>query len=251
MSEDYNGVDEIEIRQRVEKQFEMQVEFNSHFIIFAIVNVLIWGGWFVFRGAEWTPPIIGNVLWPLVITGGWGSGVLAHWLEVYFGTGERASLVEDAVEDEMVNLHGLDWRETTKKSTKKEIRKRVTKPFEERKEFFMHAAIYAVINVMLFALWMGGLGSEINIEFPIAPVLVLLGWGIGLGIHGANVFFGNLMKEMKELAVERELEREHERIYGKPKHKPKREERLMLTDDGELQEIIVDESMDEYEQNYE
>ncbi len=249
MSDDYNGVDEIEIRTRIEKQFDMKVEFNTHLVIFAIINLLMWGGWVIFRGVEGASPFLANVPWPVLVTGGWGSGIVAHWLEVYFSTGERANRVQDTIENEMVSLHGLDWRETTNKSTQKKIRKRITKPFEERKEFFIHASIFAIINIMLFALWSRGLGTELGIEFP-APILVLIGWGIGLVAHGANVFFGNLMKNMRELAIEAELEREHERIYGKPKHKPKRDERLMLTDDGELQEIIEDESGDEYEQNY-
>src|SRR5260221_13580307 len=81
------------------------------------------------------------------------------------------------------------------------------------------------------------------------PLLVTLGWGIGLAMHGINVFFkSRLMDRLNDQAFEREiaLEKQRLRMVGQDdsiEEKPKRKSRPMtgrLTDDGELADVEED-----------
>jgi hypothetical protein len=74
----------------------------------------------------------------------------------------------------------------------------------------------------------------IDSDFP-WPVLVSMGWGIGLAAHGVDTYFqtGNRIRA-KEAAIQREVERERERLYDE---KPKRS-RLVIAEDGELMEVV-------------
>ena len=50
-----------------------------------------------------------------------------------------------------------------------------------RTSFRIHAAVFVMIQLMLFATW-----AATGADFP-WPVLVLLGWGAGLAAHGMAV----------------------------------------------------------------
>lgn len=62
--------------------------------------------------------------------------------------------------------------------------------------WFMHAGIYLVVNAFLMALslWHGKAWAA----FP------LLGWGLGLAIHGAAVWFAGAGSALREQLVARE-----------------------------------------------
>jgi 2TM domain len=65
--------------------------------------------------------------------------------------------------------------------------------------WFMHAGIYLIVNTFLMALsvWHGKAWAA----FP------LLGWGLGLAIHGAAVWFANAGSVLRERLVARERAR--------------------------------------------
>src|SRR5262245_51556467 len=125
------------------------------------------------------------------------------------------------------------------------IRKRAEKRVKDRIGFYIHLAIFIVVNVFLWGL---GFVTE-SLEFP-WPLLVTLGWGIGLVAHGLVVYLeSGPMDRMREQAIQREIEAEKRRLgirddgetddAGVPaKSKRKNEERaLRLGDDGELVEV--------------
>ena len=236
-------IDEQAIRRRVEAEFNKRAEFNIHLVIFIIINIIIWLGWQALRGAI---PGIPDVPWPILVTGGWGAGLIAHRMEVFYNTGARAAAREGAVQEALVDRLGYDWRETADKRQVSAISHKAAEPFNERKEFFMHLAIYLIVNFALGLFWITGIGPLTHIDFPILPVVSMLGWGIGLAAHGAKVYFGSAMADSREEAVAREVERERERLYGttKAKRKAKNDE-WQLTDDGELEP--VDDSLYEIE----
>ncbi len=65
--------------------------------------------------------------------------------------------------------------------------------------WFMHASIYLIVNTFLVALslWHGRAWAA----FP------LLGWGLGLAIHGAAVWFAGTGSALRETMVQRERSR--------------------------------------------
>lgn len=56
---------------------------------------------------------------------------------------------------------------------------------KERREFHGHLIVYAVINLALVVIW--ALTSHGGDFWPVWP---LLGWGIGLTLHGASAYTG-------------------------------------------------------------
>lgn len=67
--------------------------------------------------------------------------------------------------------------------------------------WYVHAALYVVVNLFIFALSSYGFGSRPWSVFP------LLGWGLGLALHGISVFLLGASGGLREKLVERERER--------------------------------------------
>jgi hypothetical protein len=63
------------IRERAEKRVKNRQEFVSHLIIFLMINGMLW---FIYFS---THP--GVFAWPLIITLGWGAGLVSHAMAVY------------------------------------------------------------------------------------------------------------------------------------------------------------------------
>jgi len=67
--------------------------------------------------------------------------------------------------------------------------------------WYTHAAIYVVANLLLFALSDYGLGAR---AWSVKP---LLGWGVGLALHGISVFVLGAGSDLRERMVRKERER--------------------------------------------
>ena len=65
------------------------------------------------------------------------------------------------------------------------------------KGFYIHATIYVLVNALLIAINLGTSRGEVWFFWP------LLGWGIGLAVHGLSVFgLGGLWgKEWEERKI--------------------------------------------------
>jgi hypothetical protein len=116
------------------------------------------------------------------------------------------------------------------------IRRRITHRYNNRIGFFSHFVAFLVSNGFGWLLW---LGTPENVRSGVLGVLLLLvsvGWLIGMSIH-AIIY---LMMEARERAIERAVQEERAWTSGE---KPKRDPRVYLTEDGELEEID-DEDMD-------
>ena len=75
-----------------------------------------------------------------------------------------------------------------------------------KNEFRVHAFVYIAINVMLVTLWAftGNVlgapeGTPIAFFWPIFPIV---GWGVGVAIHGYTAFRGTIYTEEQ---IQREL----------------------------------------------
>ncbi len=72
--------------------------------------------------------------------------------------------------------------------------------------WYMHAAVYIAVNLLLFAISEHGFGQRRWTLFP------LLGWGLGLVLHGVSVFVLGTGSAVRERLVQKErerLQREH------------------------------------------
>jgi hypothetical protein len=235
--------DEQAIRRRVESQFKKRSEFTMHAIMFALVNLLLWG---IYLFAGGLPGDLGALAqsfpWPLIVSLGWGSGLAAHALDTYYNTGKRAAQRTRALRDELYRLYGSDWSGVEKRELRR-VRKRIESPFKKREEFYSHAIIYVMINLMLWIIFFfstglpGDLGALVR-SFP-WPLIVMGGWGIGLAAHAMEAFGAG----RQERAIQRAVEREREEQWAD--EKPKRDfddesRQIRLTGDGELTDSMVE-----------
>ena len=129
-----------------------------------------------------------------------------------------------------------------------EIRSRIQQRFNKRKELFMHLAAYVVVNLIVWVLWLTGIANSIPVLSNLyeslgilLPLLVTIGWGIGFFIHYLDYYYeAGGGAERRERAIQQAIEREVEMRNG-GYEKPKRDPRMQLTEDGELEEVSDDE----------
>jgi hypothetical protein len=118
------------------------------------------------------------------------------------------------------------------------IRHRVEQRINKRKEFFIHVSIYVIVNVFLWLLWafLNPFLSSLLPDVPFIqapwPLIVTLGWGIGVSIHAIVYYFETIgLDRAREREFDLEIERERMRL-GLGSAKAKRQARL--SDDGEI-----------------
>ncbi|MFN8452819.1 MAG: 2TM domain-containing protein, partial [Anaerolineae bacterium] len=235
--------DEDAIRKRVEMQFTKRREFFGHVVVYVMVNALLW----VLFGSGFVQGILGGDLggllsFPIVpiVLLAWGSGLAAHAVETYYATGRRAASRLNAIQDEFYREFGPDWRRANRKELRR-IRDRVSSAISKRREFVQHLAVFIPINIMLWLIYFSSAGTFLDFahSFP-WPLIVLLGWGIGLVSHG----FEAMTSISRERAISRAVERERDRLYSG--EKPKREEpsdysrEVRLTEDGEFTDSMIE-----------
>lgn len=224
-------------RKRAEKQVNKRKEFGAHLAAFVAVNALLWVIYAVTMG--------GGFPWPLLVLFGWGSGLLAHSIETYYETGKRAAKKTQSIFDAYYRAYGPNWNRQSKKALRK-VRKAVTKPLDKRREFYQHLSVYITIIPLLWIIY--GLTSGFGAEGFLWPLIVMLGWGVGLVAHGVDTI--NSVRE--DQAIERQIEREAQYLYGSGSS-PKRknddlsldelqadEPDMRLSSDGELTDSMVD-----------
>jgi hypothetical protein len=69
---------------------------------------------------------------------------------------------------------------------------------QAKRAFWVHLAVYVAVNALLILIWAMTSGEYF---WPVWP---LLGWGIGVAAHAANVFIGP--SEVSEARIDRELQ---------------------------------------------
>ena len=67
--------------------------------------------------------------------------------------------------------------------------------------WYIHAIVYVLVNLFIFAISRYGFGTR---PWSIYP---LLGWGLGLALHGISVFVLGAGGGLRERLVQRERER--------------------------------------------
>ncbi len=90
-------------------------------------------------------------------------------------------------------------------SDQPESYKRAEERVEKKLGFYVHLAVYVLVNAVLITIDLSRSPDSHWFYWP------LIGWGIGLAMHAADVFGGGIGSKMKQRMVERELERESDR----------------------------------------
>jgi hypothetical protein len=77
--------------------------------------------------------------------------------------------------------------------------------------WYFHAAVYVIVNLFVFAMSQYAFGNRSWSIFP------LLGWGLGLALHGASVWLIGAGGDVRERMVQKErerLQRQHDQHSG-------------------------------------
>jgi hypothetical protein len=82
-----------------------------------------------------------------------------------------------------------------------EIERLAQKRARAKLGWYMHAMLYVLVNLFIFAVSRYGFGNR---PWSIYP---LLGWGVGLALHGVSVFVLGASGGLRERLVQKERER--------------------------------------------
>lgn len=177
--------------------------------------------------------------------GDWGRKIGERWQQGAGFIQEIASQIESAVET---------GREKGAALTEEErVRRKIEKRLKERDEVRTHFAIYLMVNVLIWIIWFFTSNSDFmdfmsgaSTEFPFPwAVFVTFGWGIGMFAH--YIDYRNKYgagADKREAYIQQEIDRVKARQSSEMyMDKPKRESRMRLTEDGELEEVMDDESV--------
>lgn len=221
---------EEEIRRQVEQFYQGRGEFMIHLLIFGLVNAGLWLVWVLAQGTI-------SIIWPLMVSFGWASGLLAHGIDWMAKSPQRLAQVNRRAEERMSQLYGPFWESQDHAADLERVRQATWKQAEDLKAFIIHASVFGSINLGAWLVWLAAADS-ISILLPLA---LLLGWGVGLAAHGANNYFAS---DRAVVAREQAVQRAMAQVTGDTSlTKPKREKaKRILTDDGELLEVIEDET---------
>lgn len=84
------------LREQALHRIKKRKDFQSHVVVYLLVNALLWGLWAI-GGADSDP-----VPWPLWVSGGWGIGLAFNAWDVY----GRKPITEDEIEREVGRIQG-------------------------------------------------------------------------------------------------------------------------------------------------
>ena len=84
---------------------------------------------------------------------------------------------------------------------RQEAYEKAKKRAAEKVEFFTHLTTYVVINIILIIINLVTSPQYYWFKWP------LLGWGIGIVLHAANVFIYGEGSALKERMIQKEMER--------------------------------------------
>lgn len=216
------------IRERVEKYYKERSEFVIHVAFFAVINLALAG-----------VALFGLISWlvPFMLTLAWGSGVIAHVIEIHGLSNRQHAAILDATEAEMRQRYGTDWDVIANEDEYHAAYEQVMKRFEGRRELAQHAIIYVLINLLIWGVVLNVTRGQ-GAESVVLPLLVSVFWGLGLGAHYLSVGQeSGKWAAAREKAVQEAIAREQSRITPKRKH-----DRLQLTEDGELIDIVVEDA---------
>ena len=85
--------------------------------------------------------------------------------------------------------------------SEEEIYRQARKRVEEKKGFYIHFAVYIIVNIILVIIWATTGAGYPWFLFPLG------GWGIGILFHFLGVFVFSRQTDWERKAVEKEAEK--------------------------------------------
>ena len=220
-------------QRRLRKRREERIGLVGHAIPYVLVNVMIIVS--AFNDGQG----VGGFIPAL----GWGAGLAAHALSVYFGERGPVAGLYSGFDNTMRERYGTGWRETVPEAAIYREWQTAQEQFEAYKGAVVHSAVYVLINSLIWLTWLIALGEEGAFVFPY-PLIVMAAWGIGLignwlEVRGNNPTAANDETVMAEVDL----------ISGYASPPRKRDHRLAdtstpdvrLDEDGEFTDSMVDE----------
>jgi hypothetical protein len=135
-----------------------------------------------------------------------------------------------------------------------DIRRKIERRYKERMGLIIHFVAFLVSNVAFWGFWLlitpasvtrvvDGVSQTARLGFP-WPIIITLGWSVGIVAHFLTYYYrygagANQREDAIQREIERELARREEAGYIE---KPKNDQRMRLTEDGELEEVLDDDS---------
>ncbi len=117
-------INEEQIRKPVEKRLRARQAFIIHLTIFIAVNLFLVFLWQFLPGLVGSDPDLApfvSMPWPLLVFFGWGIGLVAHGMTVYYQSGAadrmRERLVQREIERERARVYGDEALEKPKRGT--------------------------------------------------------------------------------------------------------------------------------------
>jgi fatty acid desaturase len=85
------------LREQALERLKKRRDFKAHLLVYALVNVVVWGIWLVIAASShsWWP-------WPVFLTLFWGVGLVMNAWDVYL----RKPITEEELRREMEHLGG-------------------------------------------------------------------------------------------------------------------------------------------------
>lgn len=120
-----------------------------------------------------------------------------------------------------------------------EIRRRIEKRYDNRSGFYIHLAVFLIVNLGIWIAWL--FTDPLARMNPVLPLLVTLGWGAGFIAHMIDF----IMAEARENAIEKAIERERGWLMEDADARKRKRGAARLSSDGEILDIIEDDWEDD------
>jgi hypothetical protein len=76
-----------------------------------------------------------------------------------------------------------------------QLREQDVRNLKRRAEFRVHLVVYALVNLLLVAIWLAT-GISVGAWYP-WWIFPMFGWGIGLGVHAWTAYRGDELSEQR------------------------------------------------------
>ncbi len=132
------------------------------------------------------------------------------------------------------------------------IRFKLEKRYQEWQGFAIHGVVYLLVNIILWLLWgalafvpavrdiaisLTGFTVVEDLSNIILPIVITLGWGVGLAAHYVHYYMEyGPGADRNEAHIQREIQRYRDQVASYEKPKNDHRTHLELTEDGEIEE---------------
>ncbi len=164
-------------QRRIKKRRDNRMGLIAHAIPYVVVNTIM-----IVSSAFDDGVSFGT----FIPTLGWGAGIAAHTVTVWYQDRRRVEKLYRDFDTDMSTRHGSDWREWLPEEETNAAWRGAKERYEQWLGFAVHGAVYVCINLLIWMTWLIAMSESADFVFPY-PAIVNLAWGFGLVMHGLYV----------------------------------------------------------------